>query len=176
MSKICITIFTFHTMEMLRNSKMAARMAIDANGNVPSAMVSIECWFGEPGVALLLKLPMSKYVLVHTLDTLWWLLKCGHRQGLCFPLSQDSWLTNITFSQINHHLAYVVLQSAKTQTIVECLNLHACNYGFNEPKIVLFLWVQTYYPFPMVLGTTFTLSKCRFLGQENREQLKCSLD
>lgn len=35
MSKICITIFTFHTMEMLRNSKMAARMAIDANGNVP---------------------------------------------------------------------------------------------------------------------------------------------
>lgn len=50
MSKICMTIFTFHTMHMLRNSKMVARMAIDANQNVPSAMVSVECWFGEPGV------------------------------------------------------------------------------------------------------------------------------
>lgn len=75
---------------MLRNSKMAARMAIDANGNGPSAVVSVECWFGEPGVALSLKLPMSKFVLVHALDTLWWRLKCAHKQGLCFSSSQDS--------------------------------------------------------------------------------------
>lgn len=61
----------------------------------------------------------------------------------------------------------VVLQSVKTQTIAECLyeltmvNQHVWNYGFNEPKIVVFLWVQTCYPFPMVLGNTFVLSKLR---------------
>lgn len=62
---------------------MDAWMAIDANWNVLSAMVSVECWFGETGVALLLKLPTSEYVLVHALDTLYWLVKWGHKQGLC---------------------------------------------------------------------------------------------
>lgn len=57
-------------MYMLGNSQMAAWMAIDANGNVLSAMVSVECWCGEIDVALLLKLHRSVYVLVHTLDTL----------------------------------------------------------------------------------------------------------
>lgn len=70
MSKICIIIFTFRTMYMLGNLQMAAWMAIDDNWNVLSAMESVECWFGEIGVALLLKLHTSEYVLVQTLDTL----------------------------------------------------------------------------------------------------------
>lgn len=70
MSKICIIIFTFHTVYMLGNLQMAAWMAIDAKWNVLSAVESVECWFGEIGVALLLKLHTSEYVLVHTLDAL----------------------------------------------------------------------------------------------------------